>query len=235
MTLSVDEVDNDGDDEGDELPNLDTEVDASLPRSADGHRERLPSGEVTTANRRWLLSGGIGSGKSEVGRLLAASGIRVVDADRIGHRVLEPSGKAFGAVADRWPEVLRDGVIDRGRLAGIVFADPGQLRELESLTHPHIFGTIRGDLEGFEEVAVVEVPILDTGLLWPRMVVDVPDEVRFERALQRGMDTDDLRARMASQPSRAQWLASADMVIPNQGTLSELADAVSGVVPHLRL
>ena len=150
-------------------------------------RERLPSGPVTTENHRWLLSGGIGSGKSEVGRLLAASGIRVLDADRMGHRVLEPAGKAFAAVADRWPEVLRDGVIDRGRLAGIVFADPGQLRELESLTHRHIFGTIHDELEGFDGLAVVEVPVIDTGLGWPRMVVDASDEIRFERVLERGM------------------------------------------------
>jgi dephospho-CoA kinase len=188
---------------------------------------------VTSENRRWLLSGGIGSGKSEVGRLFAAAGIRVVDADRMGHRVLEPAGKGFAAVANRWPEVLRDGVIDRGRLAGIVFADPGQLRELESLTHPYIFGMIRDELEGFDGLAVVEVPIIETGLLWPRMVVDAPDELRFERTLERGMSTDDVRARMASQPSRAQWLASADLVIPNHGSLEELEQTVAEVVPYL--
>jgi dephospho-CoA kinase len=233
MAFGAQQVNDDGDDQGNELPDFDTEVDASLPRSADGHGERLPSGEVTTENRRWLLSGGIGSGKSEVGRLLAATGIRVVDADRMGHRVLEPAGEAFGAVAERWPDVLRDGVIDRGRLAGIVFADPGQLRELESLTHPYIFGMIRDELEGFDGLAVVEVPIIETGLLWPRMVVDAPDEIRFERALERGMDTEDLRARMASQPNRAQWLASADLVIPNDGTVEELTETVAGVVDQL--
>ena len=177
-----------------------------------------------------MLSGGIGSGKTEVGLLLAASEIRVVDADRMGHRVLEPAGEAFAAVANRWPESLRDGVIDRGRLADIVFSDPGQLRELGALTHPHIFGMIRAELEGFDGMAVVEVPIIDTGLLWPRMVVDAPDGLRFERALERGMDTEDLRARMASQPSRAQWLASADLVIPNHGSFEELAETVAGVV-----
>ena len=188
---------------------------------------------MTTENHRWLLSGGIGSGKSEVGRLIAASGIRVVDADRMGHRVLEPSGKAFAAVADRWPEVLRDGVIDRGRLAGIVFGDPGQLRELESLTHPHIFGTIQGELEGFDGLAVVEVPVIETGLGWPRMVVDASDEIRFQRVVERGMSAEDARARIASQPSRAQWLASADLVIPNHGTREDLAETVATVVSQL--
>ncbi len=151
----------------------------------------------------------------------------------MGHRVLEPAGKAFAVVAGRWPEVLRDGVIDRGRLAGIVFADPGQLRELEQLTHPHIFGTIRGELEGFEAVAVVEVPIIDTGLDWPRIVVDAADDVRFERVLERGMSREDARARMASQPSRAEWLASADLVIPNHGSRAELEEAVAVVISQL--
>ncbi len=151
----------------------------------------------------------------------------------MGHRVLEPAGKAFASVANRWPEVVRDGVIDRGRLAGIVFADPGQLRELESLTHRHIFGTIQGELEGFDGMAVVEVPIIDTGLDWPRMVVDAPDDVRFERVLERGMSREDARARMASQPSREQWLASADLVIPNPGTREELAEAVAAIVGEL--
>jgi dephospho-CoA kinase len=92
---------------------------------------------------------------------------------------------------------------------------------------------IRAELEDFDGTAVVEVPILETGLLWPRMVVDAPDGLRFERALERGMDTEDLRARMASQPSRAQWLASADLVIPNHGSFEELEETVAGVVGHL--
>ncbi len=184
---------------------------------------------VETVKRRWLLSGGIGSGKSEVGRLLAGSRIRVIDADRVGHRVLEPAGKAFAAVAERWPVVLHDGVIDRKRLAGIVFSDPVQLRELESLTHPAIFGTIRSDLEGFEGIAVVEAPILSDSLGWRRIVVDAPDELRLERAVARGMDPEDARRRMGSQPTREQWLAAADLVIPNFGSLDELEDTVSRV------
>jgi dephospho-CoA kinase len=92
---------------------------------------------------------------------------------------------------------------------------------------------IREELEGFDGLAVVEVPIIETGLLWPRMVVDAPDELRFGRALERGMSTDDVRARMASQPNRAQWLASADLVISNDGTLEELAETVAEVVVQL--
>jgi dephospho-CoA kinase len=157
----------------------------------------------------------------------------VIDADRVGHRVLEPAEKAFAPVAERWPEVLHDGVIDRGRLADIVFSDPAQLRELESLTHPAIFGTIRDDLEGFDGVAVVEVPILGDHLDWPRIVVDAPDDLRLERVIARGMGREDAQRRMTSQPSREQWLAAADLVIPNHGNLEELHETVTQVLGEL--
>lgn len=188
---------------------------------------------MTAENRRWLLTGGIGSGKSEVGRLLADAEVTVIDADRVGHKVLEPGGAAFASVAMRWPEVVRDGIIDRRLLAGIVFSDPGELRELEALTHPAIFGSISSDLTGLEGLAVVEVPVLETGLGWPRMVVDCSDEIRFERAVARGMQPEDARRRMEAQPPREQWLAAADLVIPNEGTRDELSAAVGLVLEEL--
>ncbi|NNL69734.1 MAG: dephospho-CoA kinase, partial [Acidimicrobiia bacterium] len=91
---------------------------------------------------RILLSGGIGAGKSAAARIIAARGYPVIHADKIGHAVLEPEGEAFPAVAARWPEVVVDGMIDRPRLAEIVFDDPAALTELESLTHPAIAARI---------------------------------------------------------------------------------------------
>jgi dephospho-CoA kinase len=88
-------------------------------------------------------------------------------------------------------------------------------------------------LEGFEGVAVVEVPLIDTGIAWPRMVVDAPNDVRLQRVLARGMNIEDATARIAAQPSRAQWLASADLVIPNHGTREELAETVAQVLGQL--
>ena len=84
---------------------------------------------------RVLLTGGIGAGKSSVGELLRARGALVIDADEIGHQVLEPGGEAFDRVAETWPSVVVDGVIDRRKLADIVFGDPVELRRLEEFTH----------------------------------------------------------------------------------------------------
>ena len=61
----------------------------------------------------WVLTGAIGTGKSTVGSMLAARGARVIDADRIGHAVIDASGPAFAAVAQRWPEAVVGGHIDR--------------------------------------------------------------------------------------------------------------------------
>jgi dephospho-CoA kinase len=186
---------------------------------------------MTSAPARWVLSGGIGSGKSTVREMLEERGLRTVDADRVGHLVLEDEAK--DQVSGRWPEVVVDGQIDRSRLAGIVFDDAAARRELESMTHPHIFGRVVGLLDGYVGTAVVEMPLLTTILNWPRIVVDAADETRVERLLARGMPLDDIERRLASQPDRGAWLASADLVVPNHGSRDELRDAVGELVSHL--
>jgi len=183
---------------------------------------------VNVSQQRWVLSGGVGSGKSEVRRLLSELGVRTIDADAVGHSVLEPGGAAFEDVAGRWPEVVVDGRIDRRALGAIVFGDPTALRELEETTHPAIFGMIMTDVEGFQEAVVVEMPVLSHRLEgeWRRIVVDAPVELRVSRAIGRGLSEEEVSARMASQPSRSEWLAAADLVIPNRGSIEDLEMAV---------
>ena len=179
----------------------------------------------------WLLCGGIGSGKSEVRRLLAEGGVHTIDADAVGHSVLLEEG--LTPVAKRWPGVVLEGQISRETLARIVFDDPDELAALEAITHPLIFGRIQAELEGFSGPAVVEVPLLDTTLGLPRMVVDADEETRLQRAIGRGASREDVERRMTSQPDRGAWLAAADMVVPNHGTLEDLADTVSRLATWL--
>jgi dephospho-CoA kinase len=186
---------------------------------------------VTSLHRRWLLTGGIGSGKSEVRRLLEKAGIRTIDADSVGHAVLRE--EAFSAVSGRWPDVVVDGAIDRSRLAGIVFADPRELAALEAITHPSIFGRIEVELKGFDGTAVVEMPLLNRVEGWPVIVVDAPDDIRLERVLARGMAMEDAERRMRSQPSRGDWLARGDIVVPNHQSLDDLDQTVLLLARHL--
>ena len=188
----------------------------------------LVSGRV----HRWVLSGGIGSGKSTVRRLLEERGFLGIDADSIGHEVLEPDGPAFPSVSQGWPQVVVDGTIDRKALGRIVFGDPGQMRTLEAITHPYIFGTILTRLKDRDDPVVVEVPLIDHGLGagWSRLIVDCEDTVRLERLVDRGLDPLDAGARMKAQPERSRWLAVADVVIPNHEALEDVSRSVARFV-----
>jgi dephospho-CoA kinase len=178
---------------------------------------------------RLIVGGAIGSGKSTVLRMMANLGAVVIEADRIGHRVLEPDGAAFAEVAARWPTVIEGGWINRKLLANIVFSDPEQLAELEAMTHPHIEEAVsrQAGAAGDCDVAV-ELPIgadlLGPG--WTRIVVAVPEELRIRRAVARGEDCADVVRRSRSQLSDTEWKAWADHVVPNVGTVADLEVAV---------
>jgi dephospho-CoA kinase len=175
-------------------------------------------------NRRLLLTGGIGSGKSTAGAVFEGFGALVVSADRIGHDVIAPGGAAFEAVAARFPGIVSDGRIDRPALATIVFSDHLELRALEEITHPAIRAEIDRRIARETGVVMVEVPLITDffGPEWKRVVVDAPTEIRVRRLLERGMSRDDVEARMAVQPSRGEWLAVADLVVDNRRDLTAL-------------
>lgn len=190
---------------------------------------------MTSQQRRWILGGGLASGKSAVRQFLHETGIATIDADSIGHDVLARGGAAFADASDRWPETVVDGQIDRRALAEIVFNDHDELAALESMTHPHIFDTIKRRVEEIEQTVVVEMPVIadriDTGWRW--IVVDSRDDVKVQRAVARGMREEDARARLAAQPTRSAWLAVADSVIPNHGSLADLESAVARLAERL--
>ncbi len=172
----------------------------------------------------WVVTGGIGSGKSTVTRLAAASGLPTLDADQVGHDVL--AGPARATVAERWPAVVVDGQVDRKRLAGIVFADRAELKALEAIVHPLIAEELRHRMASSSRgVVELSVPLPLAGDL-PTVVVDVPEEIRRSRLVERGMPPDVIDSRMANQPARSEWLALATVVIDNSGPPERLHKAV---------
>ncbi len=190
------------------------------------------------------LTGGIGSGKSEVARRLAARGAVVIDADRIAREVVEPGTPGLARVVATFGEgVLRpDGSLDREKLGGIVFADPDKLASLNAIVHPLVGERVaRAQSEADPDAIVVyDVPLLAENKLAPMydvvIVVDAPDEVRIARlAEHRGMPEQDAKARIAAQASREDRLAVADIVIPNDGPLDELEARVAEVWQELLL
>ncbi|MGY1434962.1 dephospho-CoA kinase [Streptomyces reniochalinae] len=192
------------------------------------------------------LTGGIGAGKSEVSRLLAAHGAVIVDADRIAREVVEPGTPGLAAVvAEFGEEVLTpEGSLDRARLGSLVFADPDRLAALNALVHPAV-GERSAQLEREaaeadpQAIVVHDVPLLtENGLapLYDRVVVvDASPETQLDRLVRlRGMAEEEARARMAAQAGREQRLAVADIVIDNDGPLEGLAPRVREVWEQLR-
>jgi dephospho-CoA kinase len=194
------------------------------------------------------LTGGIGSGKSEVSRRLAAHGAVIIDADVAARAVVARGTPGLARVAEAFgASVLGpDGALDRERLGAIVFADPASRSTLDAIVHPLVGRWMRVadqaavDTADGDVIIVHDVPLLaenrragDFDLV---IVVDVPPELQLERLVtQRGMTPDQARARMAAQASREQRLAVADLVIDNSGSLADLDRRVAEVWADLQL
>ena len=180
------------------------------------------------------LTGGIGSGKSTVARLLAEHGAIVIDADAIAREIVEPGQPALAEIADRFGSGILDasGALDRGALAAIVFHDTAALADLNAITHPRIAERTAELIAAAPEDAVVvyDMPLLvENGLAegWDAVVVVIADrQVRIERLRERGLDDDDIEARMSRQASDEERRAVADIIIDNSGSMEELRSQV---------
>lgn len=177
------------------------------------------------------LTGGIGSGKSEVARLLAERGAVVIDSDVLAREVVEPGTPGLAAVVDEFgPEVLTaDGRLDRDRLAEIVFADPAARERLNAIVHPLVRAASADRLAGVPEDAVVvhDIPLLvEAGLTegWDFIVVVAASSAtQLDRLVRlRGMDPAAARARIDAQMPLADKIAVADVVIHNDGSRAAL-------------
>lgn len=183
------------------------------------------------------LTGGIGSGKSTVARLLADRGAVVIDADVAAREVLEPGTPGEGRVLERFGDCVlgEDGSIDRNALAAVVFSDPNARRDLEAIVHPAVHARMLELAAGHSDddrVVVLDIPLLaelgrDRYPLDGVLVVDCPLELALERlVLIRHMAREDAEARIAAQADRVSRLRLADFVIMNMGTLEELSEMV---------
>ncbi|HVF52041.1 MAG TPA: dephospho-CoA kinase [Actinomycetota bacterium] len=179
------------------------------------------------------LTGGIGSGKSTFAALLSEHGARLVDADAIGRRALDPGKPAWHSVVDTFGDgVLGSGMnIDRSRLAAIVFEDDQKLAALNAIVHPVIMGRIAEELETLRpttEIVVLDAAlIIETGLdaiLDLLIVITTTPKLRESRLQhERGMTLDDIRARMGAQRPTEELVARADIHVKNDGTLEKLS------------
>ncbi|MGM0384439.1 MAG: dephospho-CoA kinase [Actinomycetota bacterium] len=179
------------------------------------------------------LTGGIGSGKSTVARLLGDLGAVVVDLDAIARDVLAPGTKGLALVSDAFPGVVADGRLDRAALGEAVFGDDAARAQLEAITHPLIHAEASRRIAAVPEGSVVvhDVPLLVEKHLEGRydvvVVVGASEEVRRERLrTTRGMDDATMDARFRAQADDDARRAVADVWLPNEGSESDLREAV---------
>jgi dephospho-CoA kinase len=181
------------------------------------------------------LTGGIASGKSEVGRMLAAKGAHVVDADRVAWSVYDPGTEGYARVVKAFgPEVVAgDGRIDRRKLGAIVFADPARLKQLTDIVWP-LTGQALADLIRTEREAGRDILVIEAALLpeagWKRLMDQVwLVRTTSERARERVMKRDGLTAEQTEGRLNARQAidpAIAELVIDNDGELADLQRAV---------
>jgi dephospho-CoA kinase len=190
------------------------------------------------------LTGGIGSGKSEVARRLAAHGAVIIDADVAARKVIEPGTPGFQRVIENFGVLTREGTIDRERLASIVFTEPDRRKILNAIIHPLVGEWMQNAEQtalaehGPDVVIVHDVPLLtENGLaqMYDKVVVvDVPPELQIARLVAgRKMSPGPARDRIAAQASREDRLAIADIVIENGGSLADLDRRVDEVWAEL--
>ena len=180
------------------------------------------------------LTGNIATGKSEVARMLAELGARVIDADKVAHEVMQPGGPAYAPVVEAFgPDILAaGGAVDRAKLGAIVFREPEALRQLEAAVHPATIAEIDRRIDqATEAVVVVEaIKLIEAGMhrdydaLW---VVTAPRELQIARLVAtRGLTEKEAALRVDAQPPQGDKAAVADLVIVNDGDLGELWEKV---------
>ena len=185
------------------------------------------------------LTGGIGTGKSLVSRMLQEHGATIIDADLVGHEAYTPHTETWQVVVDTFGDVLaEDGQIDRRKLGAIVFSDPKQLEKLNAIMHPRMYKMIEERIQGHQaggaETIVVEAAILIEAKWTPLVdevwVTTAPENQVIDRIKGRNnMGEDAARARINSQMSSEERVRHADVSIANDGSMDQLRDTVDGL------
>jgi dephospho-CoA kinase len=185
------------------------------------------------------LTGGIGTGKSTVARMLEKRGAVVFDADVLARQAVAPGTPGFDEVVERFgPNVLAPGGgLDREALASIVFAEPAARRDLEGIVHPEVRRMFAEGCEEYRDsdrVVVFSAPLLvETGMHTAfdlLIVVSAPVATQIERLMRdRGMPERDVQARIAAQLPLEAKAEVADVLVDNEGTLEDLEGQVDRV------
>jgi dephospho-CoA kinase len=182
------------------------------------------------------VTGGIGSGKSTVSKILASFGAQIIDADILARQIVEKGQKALKEIVNYFGDSILDseGNLNRRKLSAIVFKDKHKLEALNKITHNHVAEKIIEKINAMKdsEIAVVDAPIpIEHGFIdvadeiW---VVVADKEVRIKRVMERsGLTYNEVEDRINSQLSDEFYKSISDVVIINNGSFEELKQQVT--------
>jgi len=190
------------------------------------------------------LTGGIGSGKTMVAKILAELGAYVIDADHLARKVVQPEMPAWEEIKKVFGEevINPDQTLNRAKLAEIIFSDPEKKKKLEQITHPRIGEEILRKLDQAKRLEV-KLVVIDAALLlesplreWvkPVILVVADEKVRVERVCQRDkVRPEEVYARIRNQALDSERKEKADYVIDNNGGLKELRTQVAQIFQEI--
>lgn len=185
------------------------------------------------------LTGGIGSGKTTVARMLGDRGFHVVDADAIARDIVAPGSPALQELSETFGSgiLLPDGSLNRGELAARAFIDKEHTELLNSITHPRIHEETQRRIAEAPGDVVYDMPLLVDNDLHHDMdlviVVDVDPETRVKRLAGRGIGEEDARRRIAAQIPDEVRRAAAHIIIDNSGSPEDLLPQVEAAVAKI--
>jgi dephospho-CoA kinase len=180
------------------------------------------------------LTGGIGSGKTTVTKILAELGAPIIDADKVGHAIYAPGGPAYDDMIAAFGNgiLADDRTIDRSKLGPIVFTDPAALKRLNSIVHPKMYARMREMIDAMRAAGEARPIVIEAAILIEANWLPLFNEVwlivaskervidRVER--DRGLARVQVEARIKAQLSDDERRKHAAIMITNDGTIDDL-------------
>ncbi len=176
------------------------------------------------------ITGGTGSGKTTALNVLERLGARVIDCDRLYHKLLEKNEEMKSEIDESFKGVVINGSVDRKKLGKMVFSSPDLLKKLNAVTHKYVDGEVkkiidREEKRGRAAVAIDAIALIESGLneLCDTVVgIVAPDDMRIKRIMTReGISEKYARLRLGAQKPQEWFVKNCDLVLRNDGTVED--------------
>ncbi len=170
------------------------------------------------------MTGSFGSGKTTVAKAFERLGVSVIDADSVGHRVIEEEDVKETLIKEFGEEIVENGKINRKTLADIVFSDKAKVVRLNQITHPKILEEIETEIKGLQKRLIVVVApfLIEAGIIVDKIILVITERKKIiERLKKAGWNEEDVQRRMGFHPEDSERIKRAQFIIDNNGTISE--------------